>query len=110
VLRIRGTTDLPDGARIFYSIGVGSTPAEGAGGPYLDDTLTVMSGQFDEAVDISTFPSGPLTVWTAFDPTDQGQPAEVVQRFGADASGLRGPGVVDDYGRRLIAIAVVAKP
>lgn len=108
-LRVRGITDLPDGAEIVYSIDVGSSPDEGFGGPYVDDAVTVSSGAFDEAVDIARFPSGPLTVWAAFDPGGH-QPQEVIERFGVDGSGLRGPGVVDDYGRRLIAIAVVDNP
>lgn len=43
-LRVRGVTDLPDGAEIVYSIGVGSSPEEGVGGPNVDDAATVSSG------------------------------------------------------------------
>jgi hypothetical protein len=108
-LHVRGITDLPDGAHIVYSIGAGSSPEEGFGGPYVDDSVAVAAGRFNEAVDIARFPSGPITVWAAFDPTDD-QPPAVVERFGTDGSRLRGPDVVDDFGRRLIAIAVIEKP
>jgi hypothetical protein len=111
-LRVRGATDLPDGAEIVYSIGVGSAPGEGLGGPYVDDAATVRAGAFDEAVNISRFPKGPLTVWAAFDPGPQ-QPQAAIDRFGLYGSGLRGPDVVDDSdsgGRRLIVISVINNP
>ena len=34
-------TDLPDGAEIGYSIGIGSSPEEADDGPYVDDAVTV---------------------------------------------------------------------
>lgn len=57
-LHVRGVTDLPDGVTIVYSINAGASTAEGLGGPYVDDEVTVASGRFEEQVDITTFPSG----------------------------------------------------
>lgn len=109
-LSVRGVTDLPDGATIVYSITAGSSPEGGLGKPYVDDAATVVAGRFEEDVDIATFPSGPLTVWAAFGPGPH-QPRSAIERFGADGSGLRGPGVVDDSGaRRLVVIAVIDNP
>ncbi len=109
-LNVRGVTDLPDGTKIVFSVIPGDSTDAELGAPYEDGSATVTAGTFEQVVDTSRFPAGPITVWAAFDPGPD-QPAEAMRRFGLDGSGLRGSGVVDDSGgaRRLVQITTVER-
>ena len=109
-LTLRGHTDLPDGTTIVYSVDAGSPTDQAFGGPFIDGQVTVGAGTFLRTLDISTFPSGAITIWSAFDPGPE-QPPETLRRFGSDGSGLRGPGVVNDSGApRLVYITQIERP
>lgn len=109
-LTLRGHTDLPDGTTIVFSVDSGSSGDQAPGGSFIDGEVTVAAGTFVRTVDVSAFPSGPITIWSAFDPGPD-QPQEALRRFGSDGSGLRGPGVVNDSGAmRLVHITEIGKP
>lgn len=108
-LTVRGVTDLPDGTQIVFSVVAGDSTDQGLDAPYVDGSTTVADRTFEQVVDVSRFPAGPITVWAAFDP-GLDQPAEALRRFGQDGSGLRGSGVVDDSGaRRLVQMTTIER-
>ncbi len=94
-LVVSGSASLEDGAVIDIW-------AEDSGTTYSDhwatDTAasTVVAGAFGHKFDVSGWGAGTITVYAEFH-VDSGQPSGVVDRYGDDGAGLRGPDVQPDY-------------
>ena len=101
---VRGTTDLPDGAVVGIQLiqedeweresadGVAPDPASS---PWvITQYVQVQDGQFTATFHPDAWPAGRGGVGAYFW-VDANQPSQVIQRFGANGSGLRGPDVTD---------------
>ena len=108
---VAGTTDLPDGAIVSIQVlqldewerasGSGVEPDIDSW-PYADyDEATVSDGRFSESFAVDDWPSG-RGVAVAYFWVDPMQPAAVIEKFGRDGEGLKGPDVTgDDFGSTL---------
>jgi hypothetical protein len=109
---VHGTTDLPDGVVIDVRVvqvdewerdnddGVAADPETS---PWvIDGQAVVEDGAFDLTLAIDDWPGGRGGA-AAYFFVDSRQPADVVDRFGVDGSGLRGPEAVEypDFGTAL---------
>ena len=115
VLTVDGSTDLPGGTVITYSVWhelmdqtLRSAEAADAILSYVPPpyetyaTTAVRDGHFKFVLDLTSWPAGSITVWAAFEPSAD-QPPETVARFGSYGERLAGPAVVrDSDGRRLV--------
>lgn len=99
---VRGTTDLPDGANVSVGLvqldvqeqvlGGGNEPAGDPSDWLLYEDLRVNDGQFSATFNVERWAPGQVTA-TAYFWVDPAQPQAVIDRFGADGSGLYGPDV-----------------
>jgi len=86
-IKLSGTTNLPDGALLAYSLEWAQDLTEG--------TLLVSDGRFEGSV--SDVPSGPVEAWVAFQTilgAGKSQPQELIDRFGEMGENMTGPDVV----------------
>jgi hypothetical protein len=101
---LKGSTDLPDGAVVAVELvqtaewerdaADGTAPDPSTSRWVLDQVVTVSDGEFTADFSPAGWPSGHLGAYAYFW-VDPGQPPAVIERFGSDGSGLRGPDVVD---------------
>jgi hypothetical protein len=91
-LTINGTTTLPDGAEIECETWHDFDPGTYDAGGY----TAVAAGAFTCAADLSGWPAGIVHSHVYFRPNDDGQPAEVIARYGQDGERLGGPNVFRD--------------
>jgi len=89
VLGVDGAATLPSGARVFWQ--VGHDPG-GDSEPlvYRDGDAVVKDGCYSFSTRVSKIPYRKLAVWLTFDPGSAGQPANVVQLYGAQGEHLSG--------------------
>jgi hypothetical protein len=109
---VHGTTDLPDGVVIDVRVvqldewereNDDGVAADAETSPWvIDGQAVVEDGAFDLTLSIDEWPGGSGGA-AAYFFVDSRQPADVVERFGVDGSGLRGPEAVEypDYGTAL---------
>lgn len=93
-VRVAASTDLPDGARVFYYFYHERNDVEWTGGmpPYNVQGYTeVEGGSFTFEGDLSTWPAGSVTVWAEFNVYEGEQPPHILERFGANGERLGGP-------------------
>jgi hypothetical protein len=94
VIQVAATTDLPDGARIFYYFYHERNDVEWTGGlpPYNVQGYTeVAGGKFRFEGDLSTWPPGVVTIWAEFAVYEGEQPAHILELFGQLGERLGGP-------------------
>jgi hypothetical protein len=94
VVRVSASTDLPDGARIFYYFYHERNDVEWAGGlpPYNVQGYTdVQGGAFTFEGDLTTWPPGSVVVWAQFDVYEGEQPPHILRLFGHNGERLGGP-------------------
>lgn len=89
-LAVDGTTDLPDGSRILVVAHDRETFQLSA-----ERDVSVENGAYGATLDLSDWPSGRILVVASFS-VWEGQPAEVIERFGDEGQNRHGPGVRDD--------------
>jgi hypothetical protein len=96
-LVVSGSTSLPDGAVVqVWAEDFGTAYNEHWNTDTVD--LTVVGGSFGRGFDLSDWGAGTVTV-TAFFEIGSKQPAEVIDRYGANGERLAGPEVkLDMYG------------
>jgi hypothetical protein len=106
--RVEGTTTLPDGAVIYYEYwhadDAVTAPDDAHGG-----TATVRDGRFAFSTDLSDWPAGRVTRYTAFR-VGWGfeQPQDVVALFGSEGEHMSGPQVyVDSPGDPKVLVVLV---
>ncbi len=103
-VHVEGTTDLPDGAIVLVEVTQldewdhadwqsGTDPLDWVRG----ENVTVAGGRFESSIDIGGWPAGRGLV-SAYFWVDETQPQAVIERFGTDGSGLRGPDVYREDG------------
>jgi hypothetical protein len=87
---VDGRTDVPDGARVRVS-------ARHTDMILLDETVEVpvVDGAFSATLELERWPNGSVLVVGTF-AVDERQPPAVIEKFGPNGEGLRGPGVVED--------------
>ena len=94
VVRVSASTDLPDGARIWYYFYHERNDVEWTGGlpPYNVQGYTeVEGGSFSFEGDLTTWPPGAVTVWAQFDVHEDEQPPHILELFGPNGERLGGP-------------------
>ena len=101
---VTGETDLPDGAVIgIQAVQWDQWQREAADGTAPDvetspwvrpGQAVVADGRYEATLPIDGWPAGHGVAFAYFW-VDAGQPADVIARFGADGSGLKGPDVTD---------------
>lgn len=97
VVRVTGTTNLPDGALINYfflpEVGQGQVTDEHGG------TTEVHGNKYEVTADLSDWPSGKVTVYNEFSVAYYGgneQPQNVIDVFGSQGEHMSGPQVYVD--------------
>lgn len=86
VIRVSVSTDLPDGARVWYYF-----YAERRANHNVQGRAEVEGGSFSFERDLSTWPPGPVTVSVQFDVYEGEQPAHILELFGPNGERLGGP-------------------
>jgi hypothetical protein len=90
-LRLQGTTDVPDGAILRYRVEHDGFASGDFDGQLLGE-LTVANGAFSADMDVDGWPRGHAFTWISMEM--HGQPASVVEAYGADGERLAGPDVI----------------
>ncbi len=94
-LTVTGTTSLSDGALVEIT-----AEDDGVGGGYWSTSptdVTVDGGAYRRAFDVSSWGAGTVTVSVRFEVSGD-QPQALIDRYGGNGSGLRGPDVQPDFG------------
>jgi hypothetical protein len=107
-VRLDGTTDLPDGAVIAYSV----YPADSQEDIYVDGVTTVRDGTFAFSQDASSLAGkGDLKVWLTFGVGwEVDQPLNVVLTYGPEGQRMAGDQVWSDSGDYLLETEVPVEP
>ena len=93
ILSVSGTTTVPDGSVIEYSMGEGVNKLPGGRVDGAEGPLLVSDGAFAFAQDVSDWPR-PIRVYLTFTMKGlQAQPPDVIKLYGADGSKMQGPDV-----------------
>ena len=90
-LVVSGETTLPDGAFVTVAVAGSETTVFD---PHSELRVMVNGGKFQATFDLSRRPTGPVTVFATLQMA--GQPAAVVQAYGADGHALSGPATLAD--------------
>ena len=92
-LSVSGTTTIPDGSVIEYSMGEGVKRLPGGRVDGAEGPLVVSNGSFAFTQDVADWPR-PIPVYLTFTMKGQrAQPSEVIKLYGADGSKMEGPDV-----------------
>jgi len=101
LVRITGTTDLPDGALLVVDFDLAGSEAESE--TAVSEQTTVTAGAFSAVIeppDTPEFDTGPYTVTVLFSPRIQ--PEHVLDLVGADGEQLAGPLAQETFGFRVL--------
>jgi hypothetical protein len=102
IVKIKGDTNLPDGALLAYEIShvdatfVDTTFVEDL---FKEGSVTVKNGQYEAEFDLTGWPKGKISVWVSFQTmlAHGEQPEHVIGKYGETGENIEGENV-DDLG------------
>ena len=101
--RLSGTTNIPDGATLSYRVEHDGFASGDFDGQLMGD-LPVADGAFDVELDVTGWPTGHATTWISLEM--RGQPAAVVEAYGANGEQLAGPNVISSGSAKRVELKI----
>jgi hypothetical protein len=103
LLMIEGITDLPDRTLLMYEVSEVTTDPMVVNG-----TMPVLDGRYARQVDLTGWHADAIFVWVAFQTIlsgHEGQPEEVIERFGEMGEFLYGDNVTETTGLKRVEVS-----